>query len=69
MVVIQAEEGGCDHLSAKAGTQTAKEVVVLVTLTKAPHGQMCPMHIREVSLPVRLSEPLGGRQLMLRPGP
>ncbi|WP_107050943.1 MULTISPECIES: hypothetical protein [Amycolatopsis] len=69
VVVIHAEEGGCDKLSAKAGEQTATQVVVLVTLTKAPHGQMCPMHIREISLPVRLAAPLGGRELVLKPGP
>ncbi|WP_116205752.1 hypothetical protein [Amycolatopsis circi] len=69
VVVIQAEEGGCDKLSAKAGEQTATQVVVLVTITKAPHGQMCPMHVREISLPVRLAAPLGGRELVLRPGP
>ncbi|MGW7536101.1 hypothetical protein [Amycolatopsis sp. NPDC054798] len=68
VVVIQAEEGGCDKLSAKAGEQTATQVVVLVTKTKPPHGQMCPMHVREISLPVRLAAPLGGRQLVLRAG-
>ncbi|WP_409465850.1 hypothetical protein [Amycolatopsis sp. GA6-003] len=69
VVVIQAEEGGCDKISAKAGEQTAAQVVVLVTITKAPHGQMCPMHVREISLPVRLAAPLGGRELVLKPGP
>ncbi|MYW95855.1 hypothetical protein G3I59_35940 [Amycolatopsis rubida] len=69
VVVIQAEEGGCDKLSAKAGEQTATQVAVLVTITKAPHGQMCPMHVREISLPVRLAAPLGGRELVLKPGP
>ncbi|MFB9927574.1 hypothetical protein ACFORO_13920 [Amycolatopsis halotolerans] len=69
VVVIQAEEGGCDKLSAKAAEQTAAQVVVLVTITKAPHGQMCPMHVREISLPVRLAAPLGGRELVLKPGP
>ncbi|WP_409181967.1 hypothetical protein F9C11_36895 [Amycolatopsis sp. VS8301801F10] len=69
VVVIQAEEGGCDKISAKAGEQTAAQVVVLVTVTKAPHGQMCPMHVREISLPVRLAAPLGGRELVLKPGP
>ena len=69
VVVIQAEEGGCNKLSAKAGEQTAAQVVVLVTITKPPHGQMCPLHVREISLPVRLAAPLGGRELVLRPGP
>ncbi|WP_239154045.1 hypothetical protein [Amycolatopsis sp. FDAARGOS 1241] len=69
VVVIHAEEAGCDHISAVAGEQTAQHVVVRVTVTKAPHGQMCPMHVREVSLPVPLSEPLGGRTLVLQPGP
>ncbi|MFI5612143.1 hypothetical protein [Amycolatopsis sp. NPDC051903] len=69
VVVIHAEEAGCDHLSAAAGEQTAQHVVVRVTVTKAPRGQMCPMHVREVSLPVPLGEPLGGRTLVLQPGP
>ncbi|WP_081655169.1 hypothetical protein [Amycolatopsis orientalis] len=69
VVVIQAEEGGCDKISAKAGEQTAARVIVLVTITKPPHGQMCPMHVREISLPVRLAAPLGGRELVLKPGP
>ncbi|MFF4600225.1 hypothetical protein ACQPXB_13655 [Amycolatopsis sp. CA-161197] len=69
VVVIHAEEGGCDHITAAAGEQTAQQAVVIVTVTKAPHGQMCPMHVREISLPVPLAEPLGGRKLVLRPGP
>ncbi|MDT8914153.1 hypothetical protein [Amycolatopsis sp. PS_44_ISF1] len=68
VVVIQAEEGGCDKISARAGEQTAEQAVVLVTVTKAPRGQMCPMHIKEASLPVPLEQPLGGRKLVLRPG-
>lgn len=68
VVVIQAEEGGCDKVGARAGEQTAQQAVVVVTVTKAPHGQMCPMHIREISLPVTLDQPLGGRKLVLRPG-
>ena len=68
VVVIQAEEGGCDKLSASAGEQTVQQAVVVVTVTKAPHGQMCPMHIRDISLPVTLDQPLGGRKLVLRAG-
>ncbi|MEV6898186.1 hypothetical protein [Amycolatopsis sp. NPDC051372] len=69
VVVIHADEAGCDHIMAAAGEENAQQAVVVVTVTKAPHGQMCPMHVREVSLPVPLAEPLGGRQLVLRPGP
>ncbi|PFG56491.1 hypothetical protein ATK36_0003 [Amycolatopsis sulphurea] len=67
-VVIQAEQAGCDRLSAAPGEQTASQVVVTVTLTRAPRGQMCPMHIKENPLFVHLNAPLGGRQLVLRPG-
>lgn len=69
VVVIHADEAGCDHIVAAAGEQTAQKAVVVITVTKAPRGQMCPMHVREVSLPVPLAEPLGGRTLVLRPGP
>ncbi|RJQ83576.1 hypothetical protein [Amycolatopsis panacis] len=67
-VVIQAEQAGCERLSAAPGEQTASQVVVTVTLTQAPRGQMCPMHIKENPLFVHLNAPLGGRQLVLRPG-
>ncbi|HWD04886.1 MAG TPA: hypothetical protein VG674_20795 [Amycolatopsis sp.] len=69
VVVIHAEEGGCDHLSAAAGEQTAQHAVVKITVTHAPRGQMCPMHVTEISLPVTLAQPLGGRTLVLQPGP
>lgn len=67
-VVIQAEQAGCDRLSAAPGEQTASQVVVTVILNQAPHGQMCPMHIKENPLFVHLNAPLGGRKLVLRPG-
>ncbi|WP_020657958.1 hypothetical protein [Amycolatopsis benzoatilytica] len=69
VVVIQAEEAGCNKLSAKAGEQTPSQVVILVTVAKPPRGQMCPFHVREVTLTVPLSAPLGARKLVLRPGP
>ncbi|GAA3531072.1 hypothetical protein GCM10022222_12650 [Amycolatopsis ultiminotia] len=68
-VVVQAEEAGCDQVSAAAGEQNGDHVVVTVTLVRAPHGKMCPMHVRETPLPVRLAEPLGARKLLLRAGP
>ncbi|MBB4684829.1 hypothetical protein [Amycolatopsis jiangsuensis] len=68
-VVIQAEQAGCDHLSAAAAEQTSGQVVVVVTLTRSSHGKKCPMHVKETPLPVRLAAPLGARKLVLRPGP
>ncbi|MEC3974778.1 hypothetical protein [Amycolatopsis sp. H20-H5] len=65
---LHAEEGGCLKVSAAAGEQNEKQVVVLVTQTNGPKGQMCAMHIREVVVPVTLNAPLGQRTVVLRQG-
>jgi hypothetical protein len=67
-LVLQAEEGGCRRISARVGDQAAQQVVVLVTVTSAPKGQMCPDYIKEIKIPLALAEPLGTRTVVLRQG-
>ncbi|MEV4054128.1 hypothetical protein AB0J55_23295 [Amycolatopsis sp. NPDC049688] len=67
-LVLQAEEGGCRRISARVGDQTAQQVVVLVAVTSAPKGQLCPDYIREIKLPLVLAAPLGSRTVVLRQG-
>jgi hypothetical protein len=67
-LTLQAEEGGCRRISARVGDQTAQQVVVLVTVTSAPKGQMCPDYIKEIRIPLPLSASLGTRTVVLRQG-
>ncbi|WP_020645041.1 hypothetical protein [Amycolatopsis balhimycina] len=67
-LTLQAEEGGCRRVSARVGDQAAQQVVVLVTVTSAPKGQMCPDYIKEIRIPLPLSESLGTRTVVLRQG-
>jgi hypothetical protein len=67
-VILRAEEGGCRRVSARIGAQTAAQVVVLVTVSAAPKGQMCPDYIKEISIPLALAAPLGTRTVVLRQG-
>ncbi|WP_410669090.1 hypothetical protein [Amycolatopsis sp. cmx-4-68] len=67
-LTLQAEEGSCRRISARVGDQTAQQVVVLVTVTSAPKGQLCPDYIREIKLPLVLAAPLGTRTVVLRQG-
>ncbi|GAB3142557.1 hypothetical protein [Amycolatopsis sp. NPDC004378] len=67
-LTLQAEEGGCRKVSAHVGDQTAQQVVVLVAMTTAKKGQMCPDYIKDVSIPLPLTAPLGSRTVVLRQG-
>ncbi|MFG1646879.1 hypothetical protein ACGFMK_41935 [Amycolatopsis sp. NPDC049252] len=67
-VILGAEEGGCRRVSARLGDQTAAQVVVLITVTTAAKGQMCPDYIRDISIPLTLAAPLGTRTVVLRRG-
>jgi hypothetical protein len=67
-LILQAEEGGCRRISAHVGEQTAQQVVVLIAVTAAQKGQMCPDYIREITVPLPLAEPLGTRTVVLRQG-
>lgn len=66
---ITAEEGGCGHISAAAVEQTARRVVVQLTQTRGQADQMCPMHVRDITVTVTLSAPLGRRTVVLEPAP
>jgi hypothetical protein len=67
-VILQAEEGGCRRVSAHVGDQTAQQVVVFVAVTAPKKGQLCPDYIKDVSIPLALTEPLGTRTVVLRQG-
>lgn len=67
-LTLQAEEGGCRRISARVGDQTARQVVVLVTVTAPRKGQMCPDYIKEIRIPLALAAPLGSRTVVLRQG-
>ncbi|WP_329049587.1 hypothetical protein OG738_42540 [Amycolatopsis sp. NBC_01488] len=67
-LILQAEEGGCRRVSAHVGDQTPQQVVVLVAVTAAKKGQMCPDYIKEISVPLALAAPLGTRTVVLRQG-
>ncbi|WP_284745206.1 hypothetical protein [Amycolatopsis sp. RTGN1] len=67
-LTLQAEEGGCRRVSAHVGEQTAQQVSVLIAVTAAKKGQMCPDYIREITIPLALAEPLGTRTVVLRQG-
>ncbi|UOX84799.1 hypothetical protein MUY14_23590 [Amycolatopsis sp. FBCC-B4732] len=67
-LTLQAEEGGCRHISARVGEQTAQQVVVLIAVSSAKKGQMCPDYIREITVPLALTEPLGTRTVVLHQG-
>lgn len=67
-LILQAEEGGCRRVSARVGDQTPQRVVVLVGVTAAKKGQMCPDYIKEITVPLALAEPLGTRTVVLAQG-
>ena len=67
-LILQAEEGGCRRVAAHVGDQTAQQVVVLVSVSAPKKGQMCPDYLKEVSVPLALTEPLGTRTVVLRQG-
>ncbi|WP_439378393.1 hypothetical protein [Amycolatopsis lexingtonensis] len=67
-IILQAEEGGCRRVSARVGDQTPQQVVVLIAVSAGKKGQMCPDYIREITVPLALTEPLGTRTVVLRQG-
>jgi hypothetical protein len=66
-VVFTSEQAGCQQISAKATSQTAKSVTILVTTTVTSRGsQVCPLFIRDVPVVVLLDAPLGSRTLVFQ---
>ncbi len=67
-LILQGEEGGCRKISARLGDQDAQHVVVLVAVALPKKGQMCADYLRDISIPLALAAPLGGRTVVLQAG-
>jgi hypothetical protein len=66
-VTFQAEQSGCQQITAQATTQTATQVTIQVITTNTSKGnQMCPMIVRVVQVTAQLSAPLGNRTIMFQ---
>lgn len=58
--------GNCKEARAEVTAESAQVVVItLVTVTKQPPGTMCTQEVRQVPLTVKLSAPLGDRELSI----
>jgi hypothetical protein len=66
-VVFNAEQSGCQVITAQATTQTATQVTIQVITTNTSKGnQMCPMIVRVVPVVAHLNAPLGGRTIVFQ---
>ncbi|QYN26576.1 hypothetical protein K1T34_48955 [Amycolatopsis sp. DSM 110486] len=69
VLYVRAIEGGCQHALAEVTEQTAQHVVVDLSQTKVPPGQLCTKDLRYPYLPVTLAAPLGDRTVVLTQSP
>ena len=67
-LILQAEEGGCRHVAAHVGDQTAQQVVVLISVSTPKKGQVGPDYLKEITVPLALTGPRGTRTIVLRQG-
>ncbi len=66
-VVFNAEESGCQVITAQATSQTATQVTIQVITTNTGRGnQMCPMIVRVVPVVAQLNAPLGSRTIVFQ---
>jgi hypothetical protein len=66
-VVFNAEESGCQVITAQATSQTATQVTIQVITTNTGRGnQMCPMIVRVVPVVAQLNAPLGSRKIVFQ---
>jgi hypothetical protein len=66
-VVFNAEQSGCQVITAQATSQTATQVTIQVITTNTGRGnQMCPMIVRVVPVVAQLSAPLGNRTIVFQ---
>lgn len=64
-VVFDAEQSGCQQISAQTTTQTATQVTIQVITTNTSKGnQMCPMIVRVVQVSATLNAPLDNRTIV-----
>jgi hypothetical protein len=66
-VMFNAEQSGCQVITAQTTTQTATQVTIQVITTNTSKGnQMCPMIVRVVPVVAQLSAPLGSRTIVFQ---
>lgn len=66
-VVFNAEQSGCQKISAQTTAQTATQVTIQVITTNTSQGnQMCPMIVRVVQVSAPLNAPLGTRTIVFQ---
>lgn len=66
-VVFDAEQSGCQLITAQATTQTATQVTIQVITTNTSKGnQMCPMIVRVVQVSATLNAPLDNRTIVFQ---
>jgi hypothetical protein len=66
-VTFQAEQSGCQQITAQTTTQTATQVTIqVITTTTTKGNQMCPMIVRVVQVTAQLGAPLGNRTIVFQ---
>ena len=66
-VVFNAEQSGCQQISAQTIAQTSTQVTIQVVTTNTSKGnQMCPMIVRVVQVSAPLNAPLGSRTIVFQ---
>jgi hypothetical protein len=66
-VVFNAEQSGCQQITAQTIAQTATQVTIQVITTNTSKGnQMCPMIVRVVQVTAALNAPLGNRTIVFQ---
>jgi hypothetical protein len=66
-VVFNAEQSGCQVITAQTTAQTATRVTIQVVTTSTSNGnQMCPMIVRMVPVVAQLGNPLASRTILFQ---
>ncbi|MBB5856869.1 hypothetical protein ACFQ05_28665 [Amycolatopsis umgeniensis] len=65
---VHVELSGCDEATANLGEQNTQRVVIKVKIDHGEPGRMCPQVIRYAVLPVKLTEPIGPRAVVVEAG-
>jgi hypothetical protein len=66
-LVFNAEQSGCQQITAQAAAQTAAMVTVQVVTTNTSKGnQVCPMIVRNVQVVAQLNAPLKARKIVFQ---
>jgi hypothetical protein len=66
-LVFNAEQSGCEQITAQTATQTTSLVTVqVITTNTSKGGQVCPMIVREVPVVAQLAAPLKTRKIVFQ---